>query len=389
MKPRMILQWMAAGAALAAARLALRGISLTVQQRLNPTLTRPPYAIVAETAAFHNRLMVADLHCDALLWDTNLSRRNRFGHVDVPRLLDGNVALQVFSAVTKVPPPGKESTFGRLDLITLLSLIELWPPRTWSDLTARAIYQACKLKRIEARSHSQLTIVKSRKDLADFLRRREAGRKAVAAVLAVEGAHSFRGNVANIDALYDAGFRIVGLTHLSDNEIGGANTGEAQYGLTDYGREVVKKLEERGLIIDLAHASPSLIRDVLAVTKGPALVTHTGVKGICPNQRNLGDREIKDIAERGGLIGLGFGPVFTCAPGAAAIARSIAYVARLVGVEHVALGSDYDGVIEAPFDASGLPLLTQELKNEGFVEDEIRKIMGGNAVRFLARNLPA
>ena len=115
-------------------------------------------------------------------------------------------------------------------------------------------------------------------------------------------------------------------------------------------------------------------------------MTHTGVKGVCPSPRNLSDSEIRYIAERGGLIGIGYGPLFNCELSIVHTTDSIQYVAGLVGVEHVALGSDYDGDIELPFDASGLPLMTQALKDEGFTDDEIRKIMGDNVVSFLSRN---
>ena len=309
--------------------------------------------------------------------------------MDIPRLVAGNVALQVFSVVTKVPAPENDAIFGdRFDLITLLSMIELWPPSAWFNLTGRALHQAHKLKRVGERSRGQLTIVTSGKELLDFLSRRGANGDGIAGVLSLEGAHAFRGNLGNVDVLYKAGFRIVGLTHLFDNAVGGASTGTQQYGLTKYGREVVRTLEEKRMIIDLAHASPALIKSVLDLTARPVLVTHTGVKGVCPSPRNLSDSEIRYIAERGGLIGIGYGPLFNCESSIVHTTDSIQYVAGLVGVEHVALGSDYDGDIEVPFDASGLPLMTQALKDEGFTDDEIRKIMGGNVVSFLSRNLP-
>ncbi len=389
MKKRAVFRWLAIGAGIAAIRLALHCISLAVQRRLNSTLAKPTYKVPTETLEFHNRLLIADLHCDALLWDTDLTKRNVIGHVDVPRLQAGNVALQVFGVVTSVPAPENDLTFGdRTDLITLLSLVELWPPATWFSLVRRALYQAHKLRRIEARSRGRLTIVRSAEELRSFLSQRGANRSKVAAILSLEGAQALSGKLSNVDVLYEAGFRIVGLTHLSDNQAGGASTGTDRYGLTDYGRDVLKRLEQRGMLIDLAHASPTLIKDVLAITSRPVLVTHTGVKGVCPKDRNLGDDELGAIAGRGGLIGIGYDALFNCAPGVLPIVRSIDYVARLVGVDHVALGSDFDGLIKAPFDAPGLPLITHELKKEGFTQEEIEAIMGENVMRFLTQNLP-
>ncbi len=382
-------RWVLVGGIICALPLALHWMSLALQRRLNPVLARPPYEVPEETARLHDRLLVADLHSDALLWDTDLLKRNRIGHVDIPRLIAGNVALQIFSVVTKVPAPEKDATFGdRFDLITFLSMIELWPPTAWLNLTARALHQAHKLKETAARSRGRLTLIQSGSELVRFLGRRTANANLMAGILSLEGAQAFGANLSSVDILYDAGFRIAGLTHLSDNAVGGAGTGRRRYGLTQYGREVVRKLEQKGMIIDLAHASPALIKDVLDATMRPILVTHTGVKSVCPSPRNLGDDEIRSIAERDGLVGIGFDAMFTGEPGLMPVVRSIEYVASLVGVEHAALGSDYDGAIRAPFDASGLPLVTRELRNAGFTLEEVEKIMGGNVVRFLLRNLP-
>jgi microsomal dipeptidase-like Zn-dependent dipeptidase len=232
-------------------------------------------------------------------------------------------------------------------------------------------------------------IVASSRQLAGFLDRRKQDYRGVAGLLSLEGAHAFEGDLHNIDSLYEAGFRIVGLTHFFDNDVGGSSLGEKGYGLTGFGRALVERLEQKRIIIDLAHASADLARDVLAVATRPFLVTHTGVKAVCPNARNLDDKTIKQIAGQGGLIGIGYDPLFTCAPGVKPVVRSIQYVAGLVGVEHVALGSDFDGLIRAPFDAAGLALITQALIEAGFLDQEIKLIMGENILNFLLANLPA
>src|SRR5512143_3891833 len=158
MPRRAVPQWVVLAAAIAGLRFALRWFSWALQQRLNPVLAKPPYEVSGETARFHAGLTVADLHSDALMWNTDLLKWNRIGHVDIPRLAAGNIALQVFSVVTKVPAPEKDATFGhRFDLVTLLAMIELWPLSAWFDLTRRALYQAHKLKRVEERSQGQLT----------------------------------------------------------------------------------------------------------------------------------------------------------------------------------------------------------------------------------------
>ena len=143
------------------------------------------------------------------------------------------------------------------------------------------------------------------------------------------------------------------------------------------------------MVIDLAHASEAMIDDVLAVTSQPVLISHTGVRGTCDNQRNLTDRHVKEIAKTGGVIGIGFWPTAVCGSEASDVVRAIRHVARLVGPDHVALGSDFDGKVQAPFDAAGMALLTEALLEDGFAEEEIEQIMGQNVVRVLKHVFPS
>jgi microsomal dipeptidase-like Zn-dependent dipeptidase len=142
------------------------------------------------------------------------------------------------------------------------------------------------------------------------------------------------------------------------------------------------------MLLDLAHASPAVIQDTLAISAAPLVVSHTGVKGTCDNTRNLTDEQLRGIAGTGGVIGIGYWETAVCGRDARSIARAVRYTADLVGVEHVALGSDFDGAVTTPFDASGLAQITDALIEQGFGEEEIRMIMGGNVVRLLTQTLP-
>jgi membrane dipeptidase len=142
------------------------------------------------------------------------------------------------------------------------------------------------------------------------------------------------------------------------------------------------------MIIDLAHASPATVRDVTALATRPLLVSHTGVKSTCNNPRNLSDDELRAVARTGGVIGIGYWQTATCGTDAAAVARAIKYATGIVGIDHVALGSDFDGSSTEPFDASGLALVTDALLKQGFSEQEIHKVMGENVVRVLLEVLP-
>jgi microsomal dipeptidase-like Zn-dependent dipeptidase len=356
---------------------------------MNVVLKAPPYTASERAAHLHGRLFVADLHADSLLWDRDLLERGTRGHVDIPRLIEGNVALQAFTIVTKTPRGQNiESNDDSSDNITLLAIAQRWPISAWSSLTERALYQSRKLHEVAERSDSRFVIIKTAADLIDYAERRANDPRITAGFLGIEGAQALDGKLENLDELFAAGFRMMAPTHFSDNDIGGSAHGVVKGGLTEKGREMIQRMEEKRMIVDLAHASSQTFDDVLAIASRPVIVSHTGVKATCDNTRNLSDEQIKALARNGGLIGIGFWDTAVCGQDGQAIARAIKHVANLVGVGHVALGSDFDGAIPAPFDATGVAQITDALLAEGFSESDIEMIMGGNVLRFLKENLP-
>jgi membrane dipeptidase len=360
-----------------------------VDQRQNKVLAKPPYAASDKAFALHRQLTVVDLHADSLLWGRDLLQRDTVGHIDIPRLADGNVALQVFSLPTKSPRGlNIERNDDKSDNITLLALAERWPPATWNSLTERALYQARRLHQFAKGSRGGFVVIESSADLANYLDRREKNRNLTAGLLSIEGAHALDGKLENLDVLYRAGYRMISPSHFFDTDIGGAAAGIEKIGLTDKGREWVRQMEARHMIVDLAHASPKTIDDVLAMATRPVVVSHTGVKGTCNNNRNLSDDQIRAVAAKGGLIGIGYWDTATCGTDARAIVKAMRYVTNLVGAEHLALGSDFDGAVTEPFDTTGLVKITEAMMEAGFSEAEIRMVMGENAVKFLRENLP-
>lgn len=362
-----------------------------LEKRLNVALSPPPYAASERAIELHKKLLITDLHADSLLWDRNLNDRATRGHVDIPRLIDGNVALQAFTVVTKTPYVWKmniERNDDKTDNITILAIAERWPTPTWSSLTQRALYQARKLQLEASQSNGKLTVIKTSADLSSYLDRRIGDPHITAGFLGIEGAHALDGNIDNIDVLFDEGFRMMAPTHFFDNDIGGSAHGVEKGGLTDKGKEMIRRMEAKRMIVDLAHASAQTIDDVLAIATRPVVVSHTGVKGTCDNQRNLSDDQLKGIARTGGVIGIGYWETAVCGKDAKAIAKAIRYAADLVGVDHIGLGSDFDGAVTTPFDTSGLVQITDALIAEGFTDEEIGKIMGRNALRLLIQNLP-
>ncbi|MET0576673.1 MAG: membrane dipeptidase [Mesorhizobium sp.] len=360
-----------------------------VEAALNGVLQPPAYTASKAASELHGAIQIADLHADPLLWGRDLLKRGTRGHVDIPRLEEGNVALQVFSVVTKSPQNlNIERNDDRSDDITLLAIGQRWPLRTWFSLKERALYQAERFSRMAAASENRFVLIKTKRDLTRFLQRRKAEPGIVAGLLAIEGAHGLEGDPANVDALFDAGYRMMSAAHFFDTEMGGSAHGVDKGGLTDDGREMIRRMEAKKMIVDLSHGSAAQVADVLAMATRPTVVSHTGVKGTCDNTRNLSDEQLRAIAANGGLVGLGFWETAVCGAEAAAIARAQRYTADLIGIDHLALGSDFDGAVETPFDASGLVKVTEAMLAAGFTNDEIGKAMGGNQIRFLLENLP-
>jgi len=348
--------------------------------------------IPIETSKLHQSLFIADLHSDSLLWNRDLAKKSDYGHVDIPRLIEGNVGLQVFSVVTKTPKHLNLITNSNdTDNITLLAIAQLWPIKSWFNLLERAMYQAEKLHRVVDDLNSDFHLIENQQDFKKYLQQRKNNPQITAGLLSLEGAHALEGKLENLDLLYEAGFRIIGFTHFFDNEIGGSAHGAHKGGITEFGKQVVKRMDELEMFIDISHASPTLIENIFALSKRPILVTHTGIQAVCASEskRNLTDKQIKRVAASGGLIGIGFWPTVTCNKSITGIIESIRYVSDLVGVDYVGLGSDFDGNVLVPFTSSSIQQLTHALIQADFSEEQILKIMGGNLQRLFAAHLPS
>lgn len=343
----------------------------------------------ADALALHASLDIADLHADTLLWYRSLLERSDRGQVDLPRMIDGNVAVQMLTTVTKSPSGQNydSNSADAGDTITLLAMVQRWPLATRDSLFARATYQAERLHNFAAES-DDLEVVTSQEELKQVLKAREGGSNVVAGLLGTEGSHALDGDLANIQRLYDAGFRMMSLQHFFDNKLGGSLHGESNAGLTDFGRQAVLEMDALGIMIDVSHSSPQVVDDVLNLIESPLIVSHTGFKGHCNRKRNISDALIARIADRGGLIGVGFWSEAVCGDDVTAIADAIAYGIDTFGVGAVALGSDWDGAVTTPIDAGDLAYLTSALIERGLTPEEIRAVMGGNTIRYLLEHLP-
>lgn len=411
--------------------LILSGCATIVDSVINTTYLPPPYEPNEKAEDLHSELMVVDLHADTLLWNRSLLRRSSIGHVDLPRLRQGNVAIQVLAAVTSVPAASRQTVKDNYwDTIQTLAFFQGWPDETKANkaFLKRALFLRNKLDKQIKESNGALELITTKRELNDLIfKRNHADEKPIGIILAVEGVHVLEGKLSNINVLYKAGFRMLGLNHFVENEMSGGNAQKAyQYGLTDMGKQLVHAAMKKGMIIDLAHSSDETIYDVVKIAKQydkPVLVSHTGVKRTCDTNRNLGPAQIRAIASTGGVIGVGLFKTATCGNTVDDTARAMRYVMSITDIKSVALGSDYDGFTSAAVDSSGLVMLTQALQKEyckyewdgeailgerctkriratenvySHTSDEeyiclsdtdIKKIMGGNAIRVLKKVL--
>lgn len=361
-----------------------------IEEQRNPVKLAPPYSVSPEAQEVYERLdFISDLHCDALLWGRDLTVKSDIGSVDFPRMREGNIALEMFTIVSKSPSGQnmKSNSADTFDNITPLTIAQGDAPNQWFSLINRTLGQAESLHEFIEEENGNVIFVKDKNSFESLIEARKKNKSIVGAMLGIEGAHALEGSIENLEKVHEAGVRMIGLTHFFDNELGGSAHGENGAGLTDFGKSVVKKMNELNIFIDLAHCSPAIIDDVLNMTEKPVMVSHIGVRAVLDSQRNLTDEQIQRIAANGGIIGVAFFDMAVGEPELEGIIASMKHIRDLVGIEYIALGSDYDGAVAVPFDITGLPIIVEGLLKEGFTESEIKAIMGENVKRFFQKNL--
>jgi microsomal dipeptidase-like Zn-dependent dipeptidase len=350
----------------------------TLDRVLHRVAVREPGAIRPEVLAFHRSTPVVDLLVGTALFHRDLLRSRAGGQVDLARLRQGGIDLVGLSIATRFPDLRGTLSAPHFRLLGLpvgkgeLALVEALVGRIegWAE-----------------RSGGGLVLVRRPADLAVL------GDGRVHAFLGVQGGHVLEGEPRNVERLTALGIRVFGIAHVMDNELVGSNTGRRGYGLTPFGREVIAELEGRGIIVDLAHVSSAGIRDALPLLTRPFLVSHTGLLALAggrsrwrryaPATRNVSSEDARLVAQAGGVIGLTLSTSLLGARTPAAFAQAVHRAAETVGLEHLAIGSDFDGGLETIVDAARLPALTQALLDSGFSREAAAAILGGNALRTL------
>ena len=314
---------------------------------------------------FHKQITVVDCHCDTLLDVMNKGRRlcnySEEGHVDLVRLQQGGVNVQFFAAFIETVYKPFNALTRSLELInTFYRELDMCGGMLVHGYNTRQIRKSLKNDKIVA-------------------------------VLGIEGGEALNGNLAVLHALYRLGVRFLGLTWNQRNQIADG-VGEALTGggLTKFGREVVREMNNLGMLVDLSHISEAGFWDVLAHSRDPVMVSHANCYTLQNHIRNLKDDQIKALAESGGVLGLSFFPEFT-GNSIEDFLDHIDFVAALAGTEVIALGSDFDGIEKTPDglgDARCYPGITVKLLLErGYTEKEVKGIMGGNVLRLIERVL--
>lgn len=364
---------------------------LTVSQFMSPRplpVASLGIALTPAAIALHRELRVADLHCDAVLWTRNLTRRSNWGHLDFPRMLEGNCAVQHFLTVTEFPRRiNGDNLTDVSDRLTMLGIIEQWPLAAIADQTERALYLGGKLKRYCASTAGSVRFVETAAELARALDDRRADPKVRAAVLGLESSLGTKYSLDNIKTLYAAGYRSSQLCHFTDTPFAAAASGVSKGGLTPLGRDAVALMNELGMIVDLAHAAPRVVEDVLVCSKRAPFFSHTGARAMSNDPKCQPDELLRAVVDRGGVVGLCFVADYVGGDRVDDVARSLDHLFRVLGPNGIALGSGFDS-FTIPIAVDQLAYLTQALLSAGLDATATKAIMGENAIGFLLRELP-
>lgn len=309
----------------------------------------------------HNSSILVDLHNDYLEERTHHPEHRLFGNnkhqTDLRRLKEGGVNVEFFVIWTR--PEEHEDHFARA-----LELID----------TLNADVDECGGEIVFAKKYTEILSV--------------VAQEKIAAVLCLEGGQLVGNKIENIDVLYNKGMRYLTLAWNYGTDWCGGAKDEPSKGFGGFGRDVVDKLNQLSVMIDVSHVNHKSLDDVLSYTDATVVATHSGAFNVNSVPRNLYDAHIKEIARRGGVIGAVFYPWFlnnTEKADISDVMKHINYIANLTGtVDNIAIGSDFDGIDITPVgleDVSKFPNLTKAMIADGYTQEEIAKMLGGNALR--------
>ena len=309
-------------------------------------------------------MFVLDSHCDTptqMMRGLDVGKDNGWGHVDIGKLKEGGVDASFFALYTSAEMAPDTATRYTLEML--------------------------------GRIYDALDIYKDSIALAltpeDALRNKEKG--LVSIFIGMENGSPIQKSLSLLRMYHRMGVRYMTLTHNGDNEIAdSAAEGRRWHGLSPFGREVVAEMNRLGMIVDIAHVSDETFYDVIGCTKSPIVSTHSCCRALAGHRRNMTDDMLRALAANGGVMQVNFYPAFLSdnyenkLPTVTDIADHIDHAVMVAGIDHVGVGTDYDGIEITPEgmeDISKLPKLFDELTKRGYSENQIEKIAGGNFLR--------
>lgn len=309
--------------------------------------------------------IIADAHCDTLeyAYDNNINIYNRKLSFNLTDVMDTYPYIQCLACF--VHDKYKNRGYKRAEEILNYYFKE------------------------EVDAHNIIRI-NSKKDIKKVRESNKLG-----TLLTLENGVALDGNIENLYLLYKKGIKMMTITWNYDNELGCGNLTSNDLGLTKFGKKCIKLMNNLNMIIDISHSSVKTFWDILSITNKPVIASHSNVYNLCKNTRNLTDMQIKEIAKNDGIIGITYYTKFlsnNTSVGVSDVVKHIEYVCNMVGVDHVCVGSDFDGVDKKylPDNLKGVKdihKLEECMLHVGFSKAEIKKIMGENLVDFIKNNI--
>ena len=308
----------------------------------------------------HDEAYVVDTHNDFVYQvferGAVFGKDNSFTDSDLPKFRAGGLDVQVFA---------------------------VWIPM--SKVKRSFDFTMSQIERLKGFERDYPGDIKFAKKYDDIIRIVEEGK--ICGLIGIEGGTAVE-ELNDVDIFYENGVRYIGLTWNNSNLLATSARDETERGvaggLTDFGKEVVKRMNEVGILVDVSHLGEASFWDVVEISDKPILASHSNSYTIYPHYRNLTDEQIKAIAKSGGVIQVNFHKSFLGEASLQRVFEHIDYIKNLVGVDHIGIGADFDGGITPPYDlnnATEYPALTQKLVEEGYSKEEIKKILGLNFLR--------
>lgn len=346
---------------------------LTATSLAHPFKNQKDRDLVVHEQLYNTAMILADCHIDTLsklldLDDPNVSLREPRPehHVDLPRLQQAHMKLQVFSIFTM---PYEIGHYG----------------------TVRALRMMQVYRDEVRRFPDTFGLVQSRHELAEV----EHGAKSLYGIFSMEGASPLCGDLRLLEVFFTMGLRAIGLTWNHRNELADGLGVESAFGLTPFGKEVIQRMNQLGMVVDLAHINAAGFWQAMELSNAPVIVSHANAKTLCSHRRNMTDEQLDAIRDKNGFIGICFaGGFLTENPQEACledVIRHIDYMCERIGPAHVAFGSDYDGIRVVPKDledVSRFPILINRLKERGYSQSDLELMAFRNVVRVYQQVLP-